>query len=465
MASVQTSSYNGRYLKLTVVEESYSIANNTSTIRWTIESIGGSSTYYSIYNYKVVVNGVTRDGDGSLVGWSTYKFPAKKGSKTGTFTVTHNSDGTASDVSFELHGKVFVNGDENKKGKISLTTIPRASSVSGGTGNIGSNTAINISRKNNNFTHILKYSFGNLSGTIATGVATSYTWTIPTSFYTQIPQANSGTGTITCETYSGNTLIGKSSCQFTAKVIDSNPIFDMDDVSYEDTNTTITAITENNQHIVRNLSNLKVTVSSAIAKNSASISKYEITFNNVTKTLTTAGTVDFGTINLSSNANLSVKVIDSRGNVTSVSKEITIFDWELPIAIITAKRLNNYEDETDLKVDVTISSVNSKNSIQSLKYRYKKSSETDYSNYNDIPNNEKIVVSIDKLYVWDFQVQIKDKFGTKTYNFQVPKGMPILMIDTNLIAVGINCFPKNNNSFCVNGSDFLEYEIIEEWEE
>ena len=70
----------------------------------------------------------------------------------------------------------------------------------------------------------------------------------------------------------------------------------MDDVSYEDTNTTITAITENNQHIVRNLSNLKVTVSSAIAKNSASISKYEITFNNVTKTLTTAGTVDFGTI-------------------------------------------------------------------------------------------------------------------------------------------------------------------------
>ena len=39
------------------------------------------------------------------------------------------------------------------------------------------------------------------------------------------------------------------------------------------------------------------------------------------------------------------------------------------------------------------------------------------------------------------------------------------MIDTNLIAVGINCFPKNNNSFCVNGSDFLEYEIIEEWEE
>ena len=314
-------------------------------------------------------------------------------------------------------------------------------------------------------THILKYSFGNLSGTIANDVATSYIWTIPTNFYAQIPQANSGNGTITCETYSGNTLIGTSSCQFIAKVVDSNPVFDENNIAYEDTNMTITAITENNQHIVRNLSNLKVTVSSAIGQNSASISKYEITFNNVTKTLTTAGTVDFGTINLSSNANLNVTVTDSRGNTTVSSKEITIFDWELPIAIITVKRLNNYEDETDLKVDVSISSVNSKNNIQSLKYRYKKYSETSYSNYSDIPNNTNIVVSIDKLYAWDFEVEIKDKFGTKTYKFQVPKGMPILMIDTNLLSLGINCFPKKNNSLCVNGIDFLEYEVVDEWED
>ena len=59
MASVQTSSYDGRYLKLTVVEESYSIANNTSTIRWTLQSIGGNVNYYTIYNWGVVVNGTT----------------------------------------------------------------------------------------------------------------------------------------------------------------------------------------------------------------------------------------------------------------------------------------------------------------------------------------------------------------------------------------------------------------------
>ena len=90
MASVQTSSYEGRYLKLTVVEESYSIANNTSTVRWTLESIGGATTYYTIYNWGVWVNGQQIYGT-QTTGWSTYQFPAKTGSVTGTITIAHNS--------------------------------------------------------------------------------------------------------------------------------------------------------------------------------------------------------------------------------------------------------------------------------------------------------------------------------------------------------------------------------------
>ena len=107
-----------------------------------------------------------------------------------------------------------------------------------------------------------------------------------------------------------------------------------------------------------------------------------------------------------------------------------------------------------MTVQVSISSVNSKNSIQSLRYRYKKTTESNYSNYKPISNNETKEVIIDKLFVWDFQVEIKDKFGTKTYNFQVAKGMPIMMIDVDLISVGINCFPTKENSLEVNGYDF-----------
>ena len=240
----------------------------------------------------------------------------------------------------------------------------------------------------------------------------------------------------------------------TMKIVNANPTFSSSNISYQDTNSSITAITGNNKHIVRNLSNLKVSISNATAKKSASMSKYELTFNGVTKTLTSAGTVDFGTVNLGSSSSVSVKAIDSRGNSTTASLSITILDWQLPTASISAKRINNYEDETKLTVQVSISSVNSKNSIQSLRYRYKKTTESNYSNYKPISNNETKEVIIDKLFVWDFQVEIKDKFGTKTYNFQVAKGMPIMMIDVDLISVGINCFPTKENSFEVNGYDF-----------
>lgn len=126
MASVQTSSYDGRYLKLTVTAAAGTSSQNYSTVYWTIESIGGNTMYYSIYSYYIVVDGVTRDGDGSTVGWSSYKFPAATGSKSGSFTVQHNNDGTPPRaISFALHGRVSYAGDENKTGSINLSTIPR----------------------------------------------------------------------------------------------------------------------------------------------------------------------------------------------------------------------------------------------------------------------------------------------------------------------------------------------------
>ena len=105
MASVQTSSYQGRYLKLTVVEESTSIENNTSTLRWTLESIGGSADFYTIYNWGVWVNG-QEIYKSQTTKWGSYTFPAATGSRTGTITVPHNADGTASDVGFTLKGSV-----------------------------------------------------------------------------------------------------------------------------------------------------------------------------------------------------------------------------------------------------------------------------------------------------------------------------------------------------------------------
>lgn len=147
-------------------------------------------------------------------------------STSGTINVTHNNDGTLSGYAFATWtysgSTTYVPaGGSVGTPLTALTNIPRASTVSATTANIGSNSTITITRAVETFTHTLTYSFNNgaVTGTIATKTSnTSVSFTLPTSLYAQIPNANSITGTITCTTYSGDTVIGSSPCNITANV-------------------------------------------------------------------------------------------------------------------------------------------------------------------------------------------------------------------------------------------------------
>lgn len=461
--SFTTSTYGGvRNITFNWWLNSQDINGNYSDIGWNFVGSGSNAgTWYYTLNGYLNVNG------SRVFTQSSTRVQLTVGTvlASGTTRIYHNSDGTKS---FGADGgaTIYNYGTyQTGSGSWSLPTIPRASSGSGGTGNIGSAVTINISRASSNFVHTLTYAFGNLSGTIASNVGASCSWTLPTSFYSQIPNANSGIGTITCYTYSNGVHIGTKSWNFTAKVVNSNPTFNNNQLTYLDSDNNVVAITKNNQHIVRNISNLKVTFTGATANNSASIVRYEVTFNGSTQNKTSASTINYGKVNSSKNLSVSVKAVDSRGNSTTISKTIMILDWVNPIGAIATGRINNYEDETRLKVSVTISNVDNKNEIAAIRYRYKKANSNVYSEYIAINDNEEIIVVIDKLYVWDFQILIQDKFGSTTYNFQIAKGMPILFIDTMLQAIGVNCFPNKKNSFFVNNSEFLEYDTIDEWEE
>ena len=427
---------------------SQSIEGNYSVISWKLYGAGGrySGSWTNVKEKYVTVNGTTQSNSTLQTTYNgTTPF-------SGTSTIYHNADGTKS-FSASAGGAFYYYGSYNSTGSGTweLPTIPRASSVSGGSGNIGSVTTINISRASNTFTHTLEYSFGSLKGTIATGVGTSYSWTIPTSFYAQIPNANSGTGTITCKTYSGSTLVGTSSASFTANVTNSNPTFSASNISYADTNTTTSAITGNNQHIVQNQSNLKVTYTSATAKNSATIKEYTFVLNGVTKTSTSAGgTIDFGKINSANNLTLTVTVKDSRGNTTSATKTITMLAHSTPTAIVTLNRLNNYEDETYLTVDGSIASVNSKNKM-TIQYRYKLSGGS-YGSFITISDNVKQTLSLDKNNSYIFNVVVTDSFGAKyDKEHTLGKGVFPLFIDTVKNSVGINALPRTNNVLEIAG--------------
>lgn len=125
-------------------------------------------------------------------------------------TITHAADGVLS-IPLAMSGGISGAGWSFSLAETwrAIDTIPRASSFSLSSAAVmGSPLTISIDRASSSFTHTVKYAFGALSGTIATGVATSTGWTPPLSLATQIPNNISGTGTITVETYSGATLIG-----------------------------------------------------------------------------------------------------------------------------------------------------------------------------------------------------------------------------------------------------------------
>ena len=136
-----------------------------------------------------------------------------------TFNVQHDAQGKGTaKIAWKWGVDSSYGQFESPSGtySVSLPDIPRTSSVSvGGAVNAGSSLTINIGRASSSFTHNLRYAFGSASGTIATGVGTSYNWSVPYELLSQIPSATSGVGTIYCDTYYSGTAIGTSSCVFT----------------------------------------------------------------------------------------------------------------------------------------------------------------------------------------------------------------------------------------------------------
>lgn len=335
-----------------------------------------------------------------------------------------------------------------------LPAIPRPSKISAGSGNIGFALKIGISRVNSSFTDTLEYEFGKLTGTIVTNTnATTVNWNIPENFYGEIKNSNTGTGKIICKTYNGEVLIGTSEVEFTANVVNSNPVINA--FTYKDSNDFTFAITEDRQRIIRDNSNLLFTIGSATPQNSASITKYELTFNDRTLERTSAGTLDFGRINLSSNSKAVLKVTDSRGNTSTKEIEVIIDDWKLPTGLITCNRRNNFYSETLLKVDSTHSSLNGKNSV-AIQYQYRKMTDKDFSELFDLEDNVQASVELDNNYQWHIIVIVGDRIGETKYNLYIDRGIPLAFFDKLRSSMGINCFPQNDGSFEIDGNIYSD---------
>lgn len=232
--------------------------------------------------------------------------------------------------------------------------------------------------------------------------------------------------------------------------IRGNEIPTINGFDYIDSNSTTVAITGDNTKIVQNLSILSARFHSATAnKGAGGISQYYIECNGKKANGSKEGTYNLGTIDSNNDVDLKLTAVDTRGLSASKTIKVSVLAHGTPSANVTLERLNNYEDETYLTVDGSVSSVGGKNTM-TIKYRYKVSGGA-YTDYVTIGDRVKQTLSLDKNNAYSFNIVVTDAFGTTfTGEYLLNKGVFPLFIDTMLNSVGINCFPKDENSLEVN---------------
>lgn len=274
-------------------------------------------------------------------------------------------------------------------------------------------------------------------------------------FYSTIPNKKSGKYKVRI-TY-GSSVIDKQGGTYSINTSACTPT--IGSLTYQDTNSTTTAITNNNQQIIRNQSVVRYTASNLSAKNSATISSVKLSVNSKNYTLSVSGTTATGgnaTIDSANNVTATVTLTDSRGLTATKNVTVNMLDWILPTAIITLNRHNNFYSPTDINVDANYSSLDNKNTI-SISYAYKKVSDTTYSSYQTLQDNVTVTNSFDNNYEWNIRVKLTDKIGTTYYNLVLSRGMPIIYFDRLKSSTGFNCFPQYSNSVEVNG-DCISYD-------
>ena len=284
-------------------------------------------------------------------------------------------------------------------------------SLSAATVEMGKSVTINTPAVNSAYRHTLRYAFGGASGTIATGIASSTSWTPPVSLSNQIPSATAGSGTIYCDTYSGSTLLGTKPVSITLTVPGS---------VVPSAGTLSAALAEDTSGTglyVKGMGKAKLTLSGASGAYGSSITSYTITGGGWTAT---NGALTTGTLASAGNITFTATVTDSRGRKASTTRAINVIDYVKPgVAVCDVYRCdadgNRKKAGTYFAVEINASYSAITGNTLSITARYKKQSESSYGTAANVTNNGKTVLgggNIGASTTYDVLVTVADKYNS-----------------------------------------------------
>ncbi|MBQ2347783.1 MAG: hypothetical protein II388_05355, partial [Clostridia bacterium] len=285
--SFNTTGYQGRYLTFAWSVSSQSVANNTTTIAWTLKGAGtASSSWYRSGNFKVVINGSTVYSsstriqlyDGTLVA-------------SGNFTMTHDTAGNKTFSASAEAGIYTVAVNCSGSGSFTLPQIARAAKITAAPNFTDiENPTINYQNSAGNSVSSLQAcisltgSTDNISYRDIPKTGTSYTFNLTEAERNVLRAAAPNSNTLSVIFYIKTIISGQTfyeTATRTMTIVDAAPT--MSNPTYQDSNSTTTAITENNQKIIQKQSSLTIAIPAATAQKYATITKYQVTINGVTR--------------------------------------------------------------------------------------------------------------------------------------------------------------------------------------
>lgn len=375
------------------------------------------------------------------------------------FVVPHNGDGTKTvgiEISVGLNAGGY--GSSMVAFDLPLPTIARASTVNDVTGTLGSAMTININRKNSAFKHTVKYNFGSLSGTIATNVDTSVSWTPPLNLATAMPNKTSDWGNITVETYSGSSKIGSATCRLTLNVPDSvKPT--LGSITLTDSNATVKNLLNTANTFAQVMSNIQVTFNNASGAYGSTISSYraEIVGKNQS---TNSNNGFLGMMNFNGTVTIRATVTDSRGRTSNaVDVKVTVINYFTPQISFTLQRSGSSSTTLTVTRNARIAPLTvggkQKNKMI-ISFKYKEHSATNYTTdtgsaggtwttIDNLTNSRaNLAATFSTLKTYDIIGKIEDAFTS--YEFLATVGTEKFPIAIRPDRVGFGKTPENANA-------------------
>lgn len=425
---------NAYVLDLILTEESTDPVANTSLLSFKFQLRSGSSNRFAAYiDCAVEIAGQSFSvQDYHVTAAYNYTYTLL----TGSVTVPHNEDGT---MTIEASASIdtpesnpYAPPDLSFGDTMTLTSIPRASTLAATAAMIGSAATVVVSRKSADYTHSIFYEFGSLSGYLADAVGTlsdtqvkltdtTVLFPIPESFYGEIPDSPTGVCTLICTTYCGDTQIGD--CQEAAFTVTADPALcgPIVTAAVADINEAALALTGSAQTLVQGVSNARVSAQAsarcgaaltALTVNGVAVTEGECTLEGVTT------------------AQIVVRAVDSRGYWTEYAVPgLTLVAYVPPGFHASARRTDPTSGGAVLSLQGKWYSGSFGAQDNALTAAYQIDG-GDWVSFAPETSGGDLSASValaglDYRYSHTLQVQLSDALQTVTKTLSVSKGIPV----------------------------------------